>query len=138
FVAREPTGEVDRYRALLEGVAFVERLGVEQLVALGFVPGAGFAVAGGGSRSRVWNRIRATVLGRTLTARAGADTARGACILAAAGTLHPTLTAATDAMAAPGAEVRPDDEEAPALERSYRRFLEALQAQPWYPEQQGA
>lgn len=137
FVAREPAGEVDRYRALLEGVAFVERLGFEQLVSLGFAPGGNVAVAGGGSRSRVWNRIRATVLGRVLSERAGADTARGACILAAAGTVHPTLSAATEAMAAPGtAAVPPDDAEAGALERSYQRFLEALRAQPWYLENQ--
>lgn len=132
FTACVPTDEVDRYRAHLEGIAFVERLGFEQLASLGFVPEGLLAVSGGGSRSRIWNRIRATVLGRRVAERPGADTARGACILAAAGTIHADLATATDAMAAGGEDVHPDEREVPALEQNYRRFLDALHLQRWY------
>ena len=55
FTLGSATGEVDRYRALLEGVAFVERLGYERLAGLGAPADPPIAVSGGGSGSPVWN-----------------------------------------------------------------------------------
>ena len=57
----EPRSRLDAYRALLEGVAFVERLGLERLQQLGVTPRR-HVIAGGATASQVWNRIRATVL----------------------------------------------------------------------------
>ena len=57
----EPRSRLDAYRALLEGVAFVERLGLERLQQLGVTPRR-HVIAGGATASPVWNRIRATVL----------------------------------------------------------------------------
>ncbi len=131
FVVGEPSGEADRIRATLEGVAFVERLGYERLAALGAPASAPVVVTGGGSRSPVWNRIRATVLGMPLLAVPDASTARGACILAAAGTLHPDLATATAAMSARGEPVEPDDAERDALEASYARFRSAIAERGW-------
>ena len=56
-----PVDEVDAYRAVLEGVAFVERLGLETLSALGVRPHR-HLITGGATRSATWNTIRATVL----------------------------------------------------------------------------
>jgi sugar (pentulose or hexulose) kinase len=123
--------EVERYRATLEGVAFLERLAFERLSALGAVVEPPIAVGGGGSRSRQWNRIRATVLGAPLVEKPSATTALGGCILAAAGTLHPDLTTATEAMAVTGDEVAPDPDDAEALDRNYRRFVDALVERGW-------
>ena len=131
FSLGESAGEVDRYRALLEGVAFVERLGYERLAELGAPADPPIAVTGGGSGSRAWNRIRATVLGAPVMATPGATTALGACILAAAGTLHPDLAAATEAMAARGELVEPVREERAALDDGYRRFLDAITERGW-------
>ncbi len=89
----EPASEADHIRAVLEGVAFVERLGYERLAELGAFPHRSIVVTGGGSRSPVWNRIRATVLGMPLLAMPGAITAWGACMLAAAGSIHAGLIA---------------------------------------------
>lgn len=141
FVAPEAEGfalgdlrdEVERYRATLEGVAFVERLGYERLARLGAAATAPIAVTGGGSTSRVWNAIRASVLGSALVATPDATTALGAGILAAAGTLHPDLATATDAMAARGERVDPDDADRDALDRSYGRFVGALRDRGWLP-----
>lgn len=131
FWLGEPADEPERYRALLEGVAFVERLGYERLDALGAGWPAAIAASGGGSASRVWSRIRAAVLGVPVIEVPEASTARGACILAAAGSLHADLASATAAMAAPGPEVAPDEEDGPALRASYGRLLAALQNRGW-------
>lgn len=131
FVLGEPGGEVGRYRATLEGVAFVERLGYERLAALGAPAQPPVSATGAGSGSRAWNRVRATALGEPVVAKAGATTALGACILAAAGTLHRDVTAASEAMAPAGEEVGPVEGEREAMEDSYRRFLAALVERGW-------
>jgi sugar (pentulose or hexulose) kinase len=131
FTVGQPEDEADRVRAVLEGVAFVERLAYERLVALGSGVRPPIVVTGGGSRSRVWNRIRATVLGHPVIATPDATTARGACILAAAGTLHPDLATATAAMFATGAQVDPDRRQSDALEANYQRFRAALIDRGW-------
>lgn len=133
FTLGAAADEVERYRATLEGVAFVERLGYERLARLGAVSQPPVAVTGGGSRSATWNRIRASVLGMALTAAPAASTALGACILAAAGSVHPDLTAAAEAMAASGRVVAPDEAQRDALDRSYRRFVAAVEERGWLP-----
>lgn len=72
----------------------------------------------------MWSRIRATVLGVPLIEA-------GACILAAAGSLHPDLTAAAAAMAATGERVDPDESERDALERNFERFRAAVADRGW-------
>jgi sugar (pentulose or hexulose) kinase len=127
-----PDGEVDAYRAVLEGVAFLERLGYEHLRALGATVTPPLRSAGRGSRSGVWTAIRATVLGMPIVRPPSADTAFGACVLAAAGTIHPDLTAAADAMVGrPGAPVEPVAGEAGRLEEGYGRFVDLLTGKGW-------
>lgn len=131
FVLGNPRCETEAYRATLEGVAFLERLAFEHLAALGAVAEGAVGATGGGSRSPVWNRIRATVLGRPLAVPAEPSTAFGAAILAAAGTIHENLTTASAAMVARRQEVEPDSTEAGALAESYQRFAEELRARGW-------
>lgn len=131
FVLDEVHDEVDGYRAALEGVAFVERLGYEYLARLGAPAEGPVSAAGAGSASAVWNAIRATVLGAPIVAKPAATTALGACILAAAGTLHPDVAAAALAMGVSGEMVEPVDREREPLERSYRRFVVALVERGW-------
>lgn len=142
FVASDAQGfwtapaasSVDEYRAVLEGVAFVERLGYERLGRLGAALAGPLRSAGGGSRSDVWTAIRATVLGVAIARPATANTSFGACILAAAGTLHPSLDAATDAMVDDThAHVDPVAGEGDRLEESYRRFADAVAERGWLP-----
>jgi D-ribulokinase len=125
---------IDAYRAVLEGVAFVERLGYERLGHLGAPLAGPLRSAGAGSGSDTWAAIRATVLDVDIVRPASADTAFGACILAAAGTLHATLGDATDAMVAPpGEPVAPVADERERLEDSYGRFTAALRERGWLP-----
>ncbi len=129
-----PVDEVDAYRAVLEGVAFVERLAFERLGELGAPLAAPLRGAGAGSRSDIWAAIRATVLDVPIVRTASADTAFGACILAAAGTLHETLRSATDAMVHTGGpEVEPVAAEHDRLDAAYHRFVAALTERGWLP-----
>ncbi|MEX2587606.1 MAG: FGGY family carbohydrate kinase [Actinomycetota bacterium] len=131
FTVGTPADEVERYRAILEGVAFVERLGYERLAALGAEAKGSISSAGGGSASAVWTRIRASVLGKPIVQKPGASTARGAAILAAAGSLHPDLASATQAMSVDGTEVAPEPAEQDALERNFQRLSASLVDHGW-------
>ena len=126
FVVGEPADEVEAYRAALEGVAFVERLAYEHLARLGVEAVDGIATAGGGAGSVVWNRIRATVLGRPLFRPRHPSSAFGAALLAAAGTVHDGIDAAVAAMVGRADEFEPDPREAEALDASYLRFVDEL------------
>ena len=131
FWLGEPGDDDERYRAVLEGVAFLERLAYARLARLGARSEDPVRSAGAGGRSPVWATIRATVLGRPVAVAERADTASGAAVLAAAGTLHPDLPAAVSAMVAEGEEVTPVDGEREALDASYGRFVDALAERGW-------
>jgi xylulokinase len=141
----EPGTREDAYRAVLEGVAFVERLGLERLAALEPPDADGrlqrrHLLAGGATASAVWNRIRATVLAPltpvSVSAAAAAGSAAagstgsavGAAILAA----HSVADAATpfsDTVArlvpAP-VPLTPDRRQSEPLAHAYRQFLDLL------------
>jgi D-ribulokinase len=79
-----PQNSPDFWAGLLEGIAMVERLGIEKLEALG-VPIETLLAVGGGTRSGLWLRIRASLLNRPLLLPSTPEPAFGAAILAAAG-----------------------------------------------------
>ncbi|MFD7502507.1 FGGY-family carbohydrate kinase [Streptomyces sp. NPDC059850] len=133
FVLGTPADDADRHRATLEGLAFLERLALERAADLGVAVEGPLWAAGGGSRSALWTRIRATVLHRPLRVAEHAETAFGAALLAASGTLHPDLTASAAAMVRPGRDVAPDAREHAALDASYATFTEALRERGWLP-----
>ncbi|MGX9229732.1 FGGY-family carbohydrate kinase [Streptomyces albus] len=133
FTLGTPADDAERHRADLEGVAFLERLALERVAALGVPVSAPLHAAGGGSRSALWTRIRATALGLPLHVVPRAETAFGAALLAATGTLHPSLEEAARAMTAQGSTVEPVPGEKAALDDSYGRFTEALRERGWLP-----
>ncbi|NLU71560.1 carbohydrate kinase [Streptomyces sp. HNM0575] len=75
--------ETEHYRALLEGVAFVERLALDRLDLLGVPTDGVLTLGGGGSGSRVWNALRADVLGRPARVTEQHGSAFGMALLAA-------------------------------------------------------
>lgn len=102
-----------------------------RLAQLGAVPTGAIASAGGASRSQVWNRIRATVLGRPLDVPAAPTSAFGAALLAAAGTLHADLGTAVAAMVSSHHQVEPDRTQRAAMADSYKRIRAELRARGW-------
>jgi sugar (pentulose or hexulose) kinase len=131
FCLGSPSDDVEHHRAILEGVAFVERLSYAHLLDLGADLEPPIAAAGRSRRSAVWNELRATVLGLPLIVRPRAETSFGACILAAAGTLHDGLSQAARAMVQAGDEVRPRQDDRDALERNFGLFLDELCERGW-------
>ncbi len=131
FREGSPDDDVDAYRATLEGVAFIERLGLAHLAALGGCLEPPLAVAGTASRSPTWNAIRATTLGVSLVLPARAGTSFGACVLAATGSIHENLADAARAMVHVEHHVEPVDDERERLEQSYERFVNALNERGW-------
>ncbi|WP_170151825.1 xylulokinase [Subtercola boreus] len=120
------TDPVVRFRSVLEGVAFVERLGIERLQALAG-PGTGHHHLGGGaSGSVVWNTIRASALGRPVVVPGNRSSAFGAAMLAAAGLPGETFQGVIDRLASPGRFVEPDPQLVAALEDRYAVFTEML------------
>jgi sugar (pentulose or hexulose) kinase len=121
---------LERHRAWLDGVAYVERLGLERLASLG-VTSADHRVVGGGTRSLVWTTIRASVLGRPVTRPAEPSSAFGAALLAAAAWAGSTLSGTTDRAVRPAEVVDPDPAQVDALEEGYQRLLAELRRRGW-------
>jgi xylulokinase len=122
------------YRAILEGIAYEQRLvGDAMMVATG-QPFGEYVTMGGGSRSDLWCQIIADVTGvpvvRSLTSEA---TCLGAGILAAvAAGWYPDAYAAAAAMSRDGQRFVPD----PARQAMYQNIYQAVY-QPLFPTLQG-
>jgi xylulokinase len=114
-------GKAHVYRALLEGLAFEQRLLTDGAEALLEKPIEQLVILGGGSRSAVWCQILADVLRRPLhVARETESTCLGSGMLAATAVgLHPSLRAAVTAMSGTGAAYRPEPDGARTYDRLF-------------------
>lgn len=133
FSTPEPGSRVEAHRARLEGVAFVERLALDHVRTLGLEVTAPLFTAGGGSRSPLWNRIRATVTGLPLRVSDSAETGYGAALLAAAALLPGGLSEACRDLPGSAELVEPNPAEQEALNDSYHRFRTELRNRGWLP-----
>ncbi|MCZ2837921.1 FGGY-family carbohydrate kinase [Modestobacter sp. VKM Ac-2985] len=135
-----PPSPVQRHRAELDGVAFVERLGLDRLAELG-VASTDHRVAGGGSRSLPWLQVRASTLARPVARPRDPSSGVGAALLAAtgwtattrAGDLGDLLAEVVDRAVHPDLVVDPDPAEVPQLEEGYQRFLAELRRRDHLP-----
>jgi len=126
FLVPEVDERLDRYAACLQGVALLERLCYQVLdEAIGSRGGEVFST-GGGSRSDVWMQCRADVTGRVLHRPECGESAFGAAVLAAAGTLHNGLDEAIRQMVRPQRSFVPDPRRAADYDRLFDRFLGEL------------
>lgn len=94
-------GRAHFYRAILEGIAFEQRLHSEGVAQALGGDVTGYTAMGGGARSTLWRQIVADVTGKPVTRTRTAEAAAlGAGILAAVGAgLHHDVPAAVAAMA---------------------------------------
>jgi len=132
FTLGRPADDAESHRSRLEGVAFVERLALDHLRRLGITVDAPLFAAGGGSRSAVWSRIRATVSGLGLRVAPRAESGYGAALLAAAAS-SPGGVATVGAAwgTAEGTLIEPDPGETDVMWESYRRFCAELHGRGW-------
>lgn len=102
------------YPAVMEGVAFAERLAFDHMAALGCAVGDVIRTTGGACRSDLWLKIRASLLNRQLKVPGVVDAAMGSALLAASGDMG-GLDRAAEAMISYVKTVDPD----PALIQPY-------------------
>ncbi|MFQ5859233.1 MAG: FGGY-family carbohydrate kinase, partial [Anaerolineae bacterium] len=116
------------YRAILEGIAFEQRLVGDAMMAATDQRFEEYVVLGGGSRSRLWCQILADVTGVPIVRSATTEaTCLGAAILAAAAAgWYPDAYAAADAMTATGERFTPDPETQAIYDRLYSEVYKPL------------
>ena len=117
-------------RAVLEGVAFGLRDGLDLMVAAGMPTPTRIRASGGGTASPLWRQILADVLEAEIATVATTEgAAYGAGVLAAVGAgWYPTVQAATDAWVATTVVASPGPDAAIYRERhaGYRALYPAL------------
>ncbi|MDP9391601.1 MAG: FGGY family carbohydrate kinase [Actinomycetota bacterium] len=122
---------VERYAAVLEGVAYVERLSFDYLRMLGAPVDGTVMISGGATRSRYWNQLRADILGRPLTLPENPEPALGMAVLAAA--TDGELAAVAERMVRVRETVHPRPDHAGRFDASYSRLVRALEERGWLP-----
>ena len=113
------------YPAVMEGVAFAERLAFERMTALGCAVGDTIYTTGGACRSPLWLKIRASVLNRNMTVPEVVDAAMGSALLAASEHFG-SLDRAAEAMIRHSATVEPDPALAARYDEIYAQFKDDL------------
>jgi len=115
-----------RFAAGLEGVALLERMGIERLEDLGLEIGPTVYATGGGTASETWLTIRASVNRRTYSVPDRPECAVGAAALAAMPHVG-SFEEAARAIVRAGHCVEPDDRLALAYDETFEQFQVALE-----------
>ncbi len=123
-------GPADLVRAVMEGVAFVNRVVLERAEQAAGRHAEEVRIGGGGSRSTVWNQIRANVLGRPVLASPVAEMGLAGCLaLARLGLgIDDSLTTAADAVSPQFARFDPDQAQRHQLDVLFSVFNETHDA----------
>ena len=129
FFLGEPRDELDRYAALLQGVAFIERLCFVYLDLLGAPIDGDLRLTGGGAKSRAWCQLRADILGRPVALPENAEAALGMAVLAAAGGRDVAGTAAR--MVRIRETLDPQPERTRTFLAPYLRLVDELARRGW-------
>lgn len=131
FTLGETPSHAIRYRAILEGIACVERLALDVLLAHGAPTHGSFTISGGATKSEAFNRIRADVLQRPLAIPSTSESAFGMAILAAAS--NSSLTHAVQNMVHIDRVIEPQQSFAVYAEQ-YVKLITELQQRNWLPQ----
>jgi len=123
FKVGEEKEPLEFYAACLEGVGYVERYSFELLESLGANPVQRVFSSGSGTKSFIWNQIRADILNRPVKLPATLESAMGACIIAASPFLG-GVSSATQDMVTIVTTIEPRPREASWYEEKYRSFVE--------------
>ncbi len=127
FFPEEKVEPLRFYAALLEGVGFVERLGLERLQQLGLVFDGPVHTTGGGSRSPLWLSIRANILNRALVLAQYPQPAVGAAMVAAAGVWQCPVEEAVLKLFRQGETILPEPDRTKRYDGLYQEFSQELE-----------
>jgi D-ribulokinase len=133
FMLGEPAGDAEHFAALLQGLAYVERLSLDYVALLGAPVDGELSATGGGSRSRPWCRLRADVLGRPIRLPEQTESAFGMAVLAAAATRdRPPVDVAAE-MCRTREVVEPRRDHGGRFDERYLRLVGELERRGWVP-----
>jgi sugar (pentulose or hexulose) kinase len=134
FVLGTPVSEADRWAAVLQGVAFTERLCLDYLHHLGAPIDGPLTFTGGAARSAYWNQLRADILGRPARVPEQIEPALGMAVLAAYGTVSAaSLVAAADRMVRIRTVLEPRASHTARFTEPYARLVDELESRGWLP-----
>lgn len=120
-------GPADMVRAVMQGVAFHNRLVLERAEAACGLRASEVRLGGGGASSAVWNQIRADVLGRDVLAMPSRQMGLAGCLaVARVGLgLAADLAGALDTVKGDVERFRPNPRATQSLDRLHALFVEA-------------
>jgi len=130
--ASDASGDEALLASIFLGVACVERLSVETMMAAGVPVTGTFSSSGGGVRNAWWTQLRADLLGREISIPVSAEGSVGMAILAAwASDPRVPLPSVAGRMSLVGTVVEPNDAHWDQLEDRYRAFTNELISRSW-------
>ena len=129
FLVGTPADEADHHAALLQSVAYVERLCFDHLDRLGVPVDGELSLTGGATRSRYWCQLRADVLGRPVRLPAHAEPAVGMALLAASEGRSPAELARE--LVGVREVIEPRADRAGRWREPYGRWLDELERRGW-------
>ncbi|MFJ9814676.1 FGGY-family carbohydrate kinase [Streptomyces sp. NPDC101151] len=130
----DPVSDADLWAALLQGVAFAERLCLDYLHHLGAPLDGPLTFTGGAARSTYWTQLRADVLGRPARVPRRTEPALGMAALAAYGTgAAATLADAAEGMVRTGTTTDPRPDRTARYAEPYARLVGELESRGWLP-----
>jgi D-ribulokinase len=125
FLLGSPRADADLFAAILQSVAFVERLSIDYVALLGADVTGCFTVTGGATASPLWNQLRADVLGRPVMIPRYPDAAFGMAVVAAASSGR--VCDAADEMVAAKDIIEPRSGATARYLDIYRRMVDELE-----------
>jgi sugar (pentulose or hexulose) kinase len=133
FMLGEPAGEGDHFAALLQGLAYVERLCLDYVSLLGAPVDGEVSLTGGATRSRYWCQLRADVLARPVRLPEHAESAFGMAVLAAAATTERRCADVAAEMCHTREVIAPRPDRAGRFTEPYLRLVGELERRGWLP-----
>lgn len=129
FFLGEPADEADLFAALLQGVAYIERLSLDYLAMLGAPTSGDLSLTGGGARNQYWCQLRADILGRPVRIPQNAEPALGMAILAASE--GQKLAEVAHRMSRTREVIDPRPDRSKRFQEPYVRLIDALEQRGW-------
>ena len=131
FMLGTPADDGEHAAALMQGVALVERLCVEQFARLGARTDGELSLTGGATRNRAWCQLRADALGRSVRLPQRSESAFGMAILAAAAAAGERVAQAARRMSHTQVVIEPREAMREHLDEQYALFVEELERRGW-------
>ncbi len=129
FLLGEPADEGEHFAALLQGLAYIERLCLDYVTLLGARVEGELALTGGATRSRYLCQLRADVLGRPVRLLESAESALGMAILAASA--GRSTAEVTREMVRTRDVIEPRADRVERFREPYARLLAELERRGW-------